>query len=269
MSTVRKKLLAWAIACPAVLGLILLAWAAGGGGGGESAVRARQALTAAAMLEAVAAAFAPLLAAGRAGRGSWSRALPAAAAPALWVLAAAAPAGLAAALLVDRGAAASWLMAQLPALGAGLASAGLVLALCRLTRMPELAVAAAGLLLLGFETQPGWTLPVIRAARGRPAAQHLVIDLGVRTSWMGAANAMSTAEPAVWRYDLTSPSLYPPNWVGSDYPAGRPSPPRHMAEYLLFAALLAGLAALRSPAGRPHECTEGNGRPDEPAGSPG
>jgi hypothetical protein len=31
-----------------------------------------------------------------------------------------------------------------------------------------------------------------------------------------------------------------------------------MAEYLLFAALLAGLAALRSPAGRPHECTEGN-----------
>jgi hypothetical protein len=67
---------------------------------------------------------------------------------------------------------------------------------------------------------------------------------------MGAAHAMKNT---LWQYDLTSPTLYPPNWIGSDYGADRPGPLRHFLEYLALGAFLAGLGTLRGSAERRQE----------------
>jgi len=208
-----------------------------------SPIRARRALMFVMMAQALVVAFAPLFGARAAAERSYRGALGAVLEPPAWVVAVCLSGPLLLALFFDRGGLALWFLALVVIAGAGLCSAGLTLALARLTRKPTLAVCLAAALLLLFEFQPLYTLRAIKKLSSRGTAQRFLIEAGVRPSWMGVAHAMKSI---TWRYDLTSPTLYPPNWVGSDYPLDRPGPFRHFLEYLILGAFLAGLGALRS-----------------------
>ncbi len=204
-------------------------------------IRARRALTFFMMLQAMVAVFVPLFAARDAIKGDFRAALRAVLEPVAWVFTICLSGPLLLALFFDRGGLGLWLLALVVIAGASLASAGLILALARLTRKPTLAVCLAATLLLLFEFQPLYTLRAIKELRGN-RSQRLLIEAGVRTSWMGVAYAMRSD---LWRYDVTSPTLYPPNWIGSDYGVNRPNPFRHFLEYLVLGTFLAGLGAIR------------------------
>ena len=228
---------------------------------GPSAARARRAVTFLVMAEAMAAAFAPLYAAERAARGPFRRALLSVLEPVGWVLAVSTSGEFLLAVIWDRGALAAWGLSKLAAAGAGLAGAGLVLALARLTRRPFLSVAAAGTLMLAFQAQPLYTLTAIEKAES-PRTSALLIDLGVRSPWMAAAYAMNRAGPIGWRYaPVVSPGLYD-RWVGTDRPVAVPGPGRYLLEYLMVAAGLAALAALRR--GQRQQESPPPGEPEHP-----
>jgi len=253
-------LLAWSAGAAALL-VILTALA-----GGDSAVRARKVLTFAVVAEALAAVLAPLFAAGPAARGRFWAAAGAVAMPVAWVFLGSAPGELVLALGLDRGALGALLLAKLVAASAGLAAAGLVLALARLTGRPPAAAALAGFLLLAFVLLPMYSLTAIRAlsADGRTAARDRLISAGLRSPPLAAAYTLAgSARPAGWGYQPhTSPWFYH-HWVGTDYPLAPPSPGEHLAGYLLAAVLLAGAGALRRGAGRadlgPNRQDAGNG----------
>ncbi len=212
---------------------------------GGSAIRARKTLVFLVMAAATVASFAPLFAAERAARGGYWGGLLRVLEPAGWVLGVSLAGPLLLALFYDRGALAAWLLAVLVAAGAGLAGAGLVLALARLTRRPLLATALGGLLLLIFTLQPLYTKAAIDGVGDRPHARGLLIASGFRPPWMAAAYTMNRAKPVRWEYvPHRSPSLYN-RWVGMDYGFSIPGPSRYLLEYLAVAAGLAALAALR------------------------
>jgi hypothetical protein len=242
----RRKILFAAIAEVLVIVAAFVVFALGSD---ADLLRARRVLTFFLIVQALACAFAPLWTAERAARGTYWKALRAALEPVGWTLAVMLSGPLLLALFYDRGALLAWLLAELVCAGAGLASAGLLLALARLTRRPLLAAGLAAALLLLFELQPAYTLRVIRSARGHPGVQRLLINLGLRPSWMGVAHALKRARPGVWHYDLGSTTLYPPHWIGTDYAASPPEPWDHFMEHLVAAVILAGLAALRRTSG--------------------
>jgi hypothetical protein len=218
-------------------------------GSDPNPLRARRVLTLFMMTQALVAAFAPLFGAELAARGSYRQAALAVLEPLGWAMAVCLSAPLLLGLFCDRGGLLLWLKALPVVAGAGLASAGLTLMLSRLTRRPMLAVCLAAALILLFEFQPLYTFSAIKSFydSGSPRAQRLLIETGVRTSWMGVAHAMKNS---LWQYDLNRPTLYPKKWIGSDYGVLRPGPLCHFLEYLVVAALLAGLATLR---GKPQE----------------
>jgi hypothetical protein len=244
-ATQRRLLVLLAASAAVAAGLFLLVAVLRG----EGAVRARQVLTFAVIAEALAAVFAPLFAAEQARAAPYRRAALAAAAPAAWVFLAAAPGELFLALGLDRGALGGLVVAKLVALAAGLAAAGLVLALVRLGRKPLAAVAAAGALALLVALQPFYTRPAVSALRDRPAARDALIAAALRAPELAVAYAfVGAAEPAGWAYvPHTSAGLYN-RWVGTDYPFRVPSPWRYLAEYLAAAVALGALAALGRPA---------------------
>jgi hypothetical protein len=253
----RRKLL---FAAGAEVLIIILVFVVYSLGEDLAPLRARRTLTLLMMLQAMLAAFAPLFAAEAvAGAGkSWRAGLSAATGALGWLMAVCFSGPLLLVLFFDRGGFTLWLAALLIIFGAGLASAGLVLALGRLSRKPMLTVCLSAVLLLAFELQPLYTLKLIRGSRSAPAAQRLLLATGVRTSWMGVAHAMKGPP---WQYDISSPTLYPPNWTGSDYLLNRPGPLRHFLEYLAIAAILAGLGVLRR--NKPEAPKETEGPTDE------
>jgi hypothetical protein len=247
--SLRRRLLVATAAALAALALALAAWAASGD---SRAIAARRALTFFMLAESMAAALAPLFGAAGAARRTLRGALRAVLEPLGWTLAAASCAPLLLVLLFDRGAFAGWLLAVATCAAAGAASAGLVLALARLTRRATLTAVLAAALVMAFALQPLYTMPAIRALGGRPTAQRALIALGVRAPWMAAAYALKRSAPVGWDYDpLVAPSLYPPTWVGTDYPVAVPGPAQYLAEYLFLGLLLGAAGALRG--GRPPE----------------
>lgn len=261
----ERRLLVLLAAAAAVAAALFLLVAALPGGPAE---RARRALTFAVIAEALAAAFAPLFAAGPACRGPYWRAARAAALPVAWIFLAAAPGELFLALGLDRGALGGVLLAKLVALAAGLAAAAVVLALARLTRRPLAAVSAAGALALLVALQPFYTRPAISALRDRPGARDALIAAGLRAPELAAAYALAgAARPVGWEYvPHTSAGLYN-RWVGTDYPLRVPSPWRCLAEYLAAAVALGALAALRRPGGAAGAPVREERRPAPPAES--
>ncbi len=236
----RRKLIFAGIAAGLLLILILVVRALGSD---AEPLRSRRVLTLFAMLAALAAALAPLFGADRAAPLCRPGALRSVGEPLGWTLAVFVPGPLILALLFDRGGIVPWLLAMIVALGAGLASAGLILALARPANRPRMGVCIALALLLLFEFQPLYTYSLIKSFNGRPGAQNVLIATGVRTSWMGAAYAM---KDNLFAYDLTSRTLYPTNWLGTDYPVSRPGPGRHFLEYLIAFVLLGSLGLVRA-----------------------
>jgi hypothetical protein len=228
----------------AAIALVFAVWAFSEGG---ARIRARMVLTWFMLAVSMVAVFAPLWAATDCvGRG-YRRSLAVVLEPPGWTLAVTLSGPLLLALFFDRGALAAWLLAVVTCAAAALASAALVLALARLTRRPLASVGLAAVLLLAFSLQPLYTKKLIRAARGRPGVQRLLIDAGVRAPWMAAAYAMKRARRTdpPWSYDpITSNSLYN-RWVGTDLVVIIPGPGRYILEYLGFALILAALAGLR------------------------
>jgi hypothetical protein len=236
----RRKLIFAGTAAGLLLVLILVVRALGSD---AEPLRSRRVLTLFAMLAALAAAFAPLFGADRAAPLCRPGALRSVGEPLGWTLAVFVPGPLILALVFDRGGILPWLLAMLIAIGAGLASAGLILALARPANRPRLGVCISLALLLLFEFQPLYTYSLIKSFNGSPRAQSVLLAAGVRTSWMGAAYAMKTD---LWGYDLTSRTLYPINWVGTDYPVSRPGPGRHFLEYLIAFVLFGSLGLVRA-----------------------
>lgn len=244
----RRRLMVLSAAAAAAAGLLFLLTALAAG---DAPVRARKALTFAVIAEALAAALAPLFAAERVSGPGWLRAAAAAALPVGWVFCAALPGEGLLALGLDRGALGAVLLAKLVAAAAGLASAGLVLALARLARRPALAAALAAALVLAVALGPFFTLTAIRNLSHRPAARDRLIAAGLRSPPLAAAYALAgAARPVGWGYvPHTSPWFYD-HWVGTDYALAVPSPRRYLGEYLMVALVLGAVAALRrSPAG--------------------
>ena len=231
---------------------------------GSSPQRARRVLTFALIVESMVAALAPAFGAERAARGPLPRALAAVLEPVGWVLAVFASGPLLLAVFFDRGALGAWLLAVLLSAAAGLASAGLVLALVRLTRKPLPSASLALALVLVFSLQPFYTLAAIKAAG--PRTRRALINLGVRPPWMAASYALARLPAAdEWKYvPVTSPGFYN-LWVGTDYRVTVPGTGRYLLEYLIFAAALMGLAALRP--GAPGGASPAKGGPSSDAGA--
>ena len=241
MSTGRRKLL---LACGFETGLLALAFLIFAAGKDQYAVRARRVITLLMITESLVLALAPVFAVRKAAGRSVLESLLMTLRPVGWTLAVTLAGPLVLALVFDRGALPGWIMAKLICAAIGMASAGLVLFITRLTGRPALSLPLSLVLILGFSLQPFYTMPVIRALRGKPEAQKLLIDSGVRAPWMAASHAMLSAGPAGWKYmPVTSPYLYE-HWVGTDYPVNVPGNGSYLIEYLVFGLLLAGLAAL-------------------------
>ncbi|MHC4916209.1 MAG: hypothetical protein ACYTGB_12035 [Planctomycetota bacterium] len=263
--TLRRKLIFAGAAAGLILVLVFVVRALGTD---PDPLRSRRVLTLFMIVAALAAAFAPLCGADRAAPRCRLGALRAVGEPLGWTLAVFLPGTLILALFFDRGGLVPWLLALVVALGAGLASAGLILALARPGNRPRLGVCVALALLLLFEFQPLYTYSLIKTFNGRPRAQSVLLAAGVRTSWMGTAYAM---KDNLFGYDLTSPTLYPPHWPGTDYPVSRPGPGRHFFEYLTAFALLATIGLVRAGpvAIEPKEGTgEGAEDPPDDKGTP-
>jgi hypothetical protein len=201
------------------------------------------------MAEALVAVLAPLFAAKCAAgeKGFWCAAA-AAARPVAWVLAAALPGEFVLVLGLDRGALGAVLLAKLVAAAAGLSSAGLLLALARLTRKPLLAAGLAGFLVLAFSLFPMYSLTAIKAlsSEGRAAARDRLISAGLRSPPLAAAYTLAgAARPVGWAYVPHTSSWFYHHWVGTDYALVPPSPGRYLAGYLLAALVLGAAGALR------------------------
>ncbi len=252
----------------AAAGLLLILTAATGG---DATVRARKVLTFAVIAEALAACLAPLFAAGSAARGGFWRAALAVAAPVGWVFVAPLPGELVLATGLDRGALGGVLLAKLAAAGAGLASAGLTLALTRLTRRPRAAAGLAATLILAFLLLPLYSLTAIKAlsAEGRPAARDRLISMGLRSPPLAAAYTLvGASRPVGWEYVPHSSPWFYEHWVGTDYPMAVPSAWRYLSGYLLAAALLGAAGAIRRSADAPASMAGKPADGSAPAGKP-
>ena len=243
----RKRLLAFAASAAGLAAVILVLYALAGG---ASPARARRVLTFALMMEGLAVALAPLFSAERCLRADYWRGVLATAAPVGWVLAVPLVGELILSLSADRGLLPALLLAKLVVAAAGLAFAGLVLVLVRLSRRPLFAAAAAGALALAFTLQPFYTQPAMSAlsGEGRAVPRDFLVAAGVRSPLLAPAYVVARLAPVNgWQF-LPHMAMYN-RWVGNDYQVPKIGPGRYRLEYLAAAALLAALAAARrSPA---------------------
>lgn len=215
--------------------------------GGEPVVRARKALAFAVIAQALVAMLAPIFVAGRAAAGGYWRALGAVATPVGWTLAAVLPGELLLAVSLDRGALGALLAAALVAGSAGLVTAGLVLALARLTRRTMLAATLAGMLVFAFALVPWCSLTAIKELPPeRRGARDAIIAAGLRSPPMAAAYAfVGAARPVGWEFVPHTSNWFYKHWVGTDYPLVVPDAWDYAAEFLLAAVALGAAGVLR------------------------